>query len=231
MHIVRFASTNCRLLVLILALAFPVLAPASQDDPSSLQIVTQSPQTVVAGESFQFPLVGRGGAVPYTWSQVNGILPPGLKLHPRTGLISGVPITPGEYHFNLAVTDSNIPHQQAQREITITVIAALTIDWKQPPNVQGNTLSGSAVVSNQTGHALDVTVVVVAVNAVGRTTALGYQHFKLAAQTASPVIPFGSSPGPATYTVRADAVAHRKSGHPILRVSKQTSDTLQITQF
>ena len=230
MHIVRVASTNCRLLVLILPLAFCVLA-ASQNDPSSLQIVTQSPQTVVAGENFNFPLVARGGAAPYTWSRVNGTLPPGLKLHPHKGVIDGVPTIPGEYHFSLAVADSNLPHQQAQREITIKVIAALTIDWKQPPNVQGDTLSGSAVVSNQTGHALDVTVIIVAVNAIGRATALGYQHFLLAGQSASPVIPFGSSPGPATYTVRVDAVAHRKSGHPIFRASKQTSDTLQITQF
>jgi len=212
-------------------MAFPSLAPALQNDPPSLQIVTQSPQTIVAGENFNFPLVARGGTAPYTWSRVNGTLPPGLKLQPHKGVISGVATTPGEYHFNLAVADSNLPHQQAQREITIIVIAALTIDWKQPPNVQGNTISGSAVVSNQTGHGLDVTVIIVAVNGIGRATALGYQHFILAAQSASPVIPFGSSPGPATYTVRADAVAHRKSGHPIFRASKQTSDTLQIAQF
>jgi len=212
-------------------MAFPSLAPALQNDPPSLQIVTQSPQTIVAGENFNFPLVARGGTAPYTWSRVNGTLPPGLKLQPHKGVISGVATTPGEYHFNLAVADSNLPHQQAQREITIMVIAALTIDWKQPPNVQGNTISGSAVVSNQTGHGLDVTVIIVAVNGIGRATALGYQHFILAAQSASPVIPFGSSPGPATYTVRADAVAHRKSGHPIFRASKQTSDTLQIAQF
>ena len=142
-----------------------------------------------------------------------------------------MPTTPGEYHFNLAVTDSSVPHQQVQREMTIIVIAALTIDWKQPPKVQGDAISGSAVVSNQTGHRLDVTVIIVAVNGTGRATALGYQHFTLAAQTASPVIPCGSGPGPGTYTVRADAAAHRKSGRPVFRASKQTPDTLLITQF
>jgi len=100
-------------------MAFPSLAPALQNDPPSLQIVTQSPQTIVAGENFNFPLVARGGTAPYTWSRVNGTLPPGLKLQPHKGVISGVATTPGEYHFNLAVADSNLPHQQAQREITI----------------------------------------------------------------------------------------------------------------
>lgn len=87
------------------------------------------------------------------------------------------------------------------------------------------------MVSNQTGHNLDITVIVVAVNSIGRATALGYQHFTLAAQKSSPAIPFGSSPGPEMYTVRVDAAAHTKSGHHVFRASKQTSDNLQITQF
>ncbi len=116
------------------------------------------------------------------------------------------------------------------REMTIVVIEGLAFDWKEPPEVRGNAISGSAVLSNQTGHALQVTVIVVAVNQIGRSTALGYQHFSLAAQATSPVIPFGSSPGPGTYTVRADAAAHRKNSHHIFRASKQTA-SLQITQF
>ena len=128
----------------------------------------------------------QGGVAPYHWSHIEGHLPPGLKLHAHNGVISGLPTTPGEYHFTLAVTDSNVPHDQAQRELTILVIDGLTIDWKQPPHVQGNTLSGSAVVSNQTGHALDITVVVVGVNSIGRATTLGYQHFMLAAAEVEP---------------------------------------------
>jgi len=206
-------------------------ANASQSDTQSLQIIPPAPQTVVAGENFNFALVARGGFPPYTWSLTEGNLPPGLKLHPHKGVISGVPTTPGEYHFKLAVADSNIPQQQVQCDCTIIVIAGLTIDWQEPPKVHGNTISGSAVVSNQTGHSLDVTLIVVAVNEVGRATALGYQHFALAAQKSSPVIPFGSSPGMGTYTVRADVAARRKSGHYIFRASKQTPSTLEITQF
>ncbi len=226
----RFPSNRCVLLLLVTTAAI-ASALTSQTDPGSLQIVAQSPQTTVAGERFNLPVVAQGGLAPYTWSRVEGELPPGLKLLPHKGVLSGVPTLPGEYHFKLAVADSNGPPQHAQRDLTIIVIAGLTIDWKQPPAVRGNTISGSVVVSNQTHHGLDITVIVVAVNSIGRATALGYQHFTLAAQNSSPVIPFRSSPGPEAYMVRADAEAHRKSSHYLYRASKQTSNTLQVTQF
>jgi hypothetical protein len=114
--------------------------------------------------------------------------------------------------------------------MTITVIAGLTIDWKQSPKVQGTTLSGAVVVTNQTGQDFDLTVVVVAVNSIGRATTLGYQHFTLAAEKSGPVIPFGSSPGPGTYVVHADAIAHHPSGRHIYRARKQSSEPLSITQ-
>lgn len=114
--------------------------------------------------------------------------------------------------------------------MTITVIAGLTIDWKQYPKVQGATLSGSVVVTNQTGQDFDLTVVIVAVNGIGRATTLGYQHFMLNAEKSSPAIPFGSPPGPGSYVIHADAVAHHPSGRHTYRARKQTSETLAITQ-
>ena len=148
------------------------------------------------------------------------------------GEVSGTPTIPGEYRFTVAVADSSAPPLQVQRAMTITVIAGLTIDWKQYPKVQGTALSGSVVVTNQTGQEFDLTVVVVAVNSIGRATTLGYQHFTLAGEKSSPVIPFGSSPGLGTYVVHADAVAHHPSGHRhhIYRARKQTSEPLPITQ-
>jgi hypothetical protein len=76
------------------------------------------------------------------------------------------------------------------------------------------------VVANHTGQPAELTVVVVAVNQIGRATALGYQHFTIQAN-AEQEIPFGSSPGPGTYMVRADAVAAFTTRH-ILRAHKQT---------
>ena len=216
--------------VVFFALAISLVALAQSSQPAGLSIAAQPGSSAVVGRNFTFPLVATGGSGPYTWRLVEGQLPPGLKLHPHTGVISGVPTTPGEYRFTIAVADSGAPPLQEQRAMTITVIAGLTIDWKQPPKVQGTTVSGSVVVTNQTGQDMDLTVVVVGVNSIGRATALGYQHFTLGAEQSSPVIPFGSSPGPGSYVVHADAVAHHSSGHHIYRARKQTSEPLTITQ-
>lgn len=155
---------------------------------------------------------------------------PGCKLHPHAGKIDCVPTTPGDFHFTIAVADASIPKLQVQRDLTIHVIAGLMIEWKDAPKVQGTTISGSAIVSNGTTEEFDLTVVIVAVNQIGRATALGYQHIKVGGQASSPVIPFGSAPGPGTYYVRADAVAHHSSHHRVYRASKQTTSTVTVAQ-
>jgi hypothetical protein len=217
-----------RLAVAIVLFCFTNCLASSQ---TPLQIAAIPPQTAILGQNYTLPLVASGGSQPYTWQVEGGNLPPGLKLHPHAGSISGVPTTAGEYHFTLVLVDYSVPKLQIQRDITIQVIAGLSVDWKEPPAVHGTTLSGSATVTNQTGTDFDLTVVIVAVNKIGRATTLGYQHFMLGAHTTSPVIPFGSSPGPETYYVRADAVGHRPGHQHIYRASKQTSDTIKIIQF
>ncbi len=221
----------CGLVLLALATAFPAHGQSSTGEKQPELVITVPPaSSAIAGRNFNFLLVATGGIAPYSWHLVDGELPPGLKLHAHSGAISGVPATAGEYHFTVAVADSSAPPSQVQRAMTITVIAGLTIDWKQYPKVEGATLSGSAVVTNQTGQDFDLTVVVVAVNGAGRATTLGYQHFVLTGEKSSPVIPFGSSPGPGSYVVHADAVAHHPGGHHIYRARKQTTETLAITQ-
>jgi hypothetical protein len=186
---------------------------------------------MILSQSYTLPLQATGGTSPYAWHLVQGELPPGLKLHPHTGKITGSPTMAGDYRFTIGAADESIPKQHAQREFVIHVIAGLTVDWKEPPAVQGNSISGSAVVTNDTGVDFDLTVVIVAVNEIGRATTLGYQHFKLPAQSSSPLIPFGSSPGIGTYYVRVDAIAHQPSHHFVYRANKQTSDSIKLTQF
>ncbi len=196
----------------------------------TLQIQAVPAQGAIVGQSYTLPLVATGGSQPYTWQVIGGDLPPGLKLHPHSGKIDGTPTMPGDYRVTVVVVDSSIPKFQIQTDVTIHVIAGITVEWKEPPKVNGNTISGSAVVSNQTTEDFDLTVVIVAVNEIGRATALGYQHFMLAGGNTSPVIPFGSGPGPGTYYVRLDAVAHHPNRHHIYRASKQTSESLKLTQ-
>jgi hypothetical protein len=214
-----------RLLCLILFIATGFAR--SQD----LQIQQLPSQGMIVGQAYTLPLQATGGTAPYAWHLVQGDMPPGLKLHPHTGKITGSPTVPGDYHFTIGASDASIPKLNAQRDLVIHVIAGLEVDWKEPPAAHGNSISGSAVVSNQTGVDFDLTVVVVAVNEIGRATALGYQHFKLPAQSSSPVIPFGSSPGNGTYYVRVDAIAHQSSHHYVYRANKQTSEPIKVTQF
>jgi hypothetical protein len=47
-----------------------------------------------------------GGNSPYHFSVKTGALPPGVSLNPATGRFSGKPLTPGNYWFEVIVTDS-----------------------------------------------------------------------------------------------------------------------------
>ncbi len=211
-------------------LALVVILSSCAAAGQTLQIQAVPAQGAIVGQTATLCLAATGGIQPYTWHVAGGDLPPGLKLHPHSGKIEGTPTTPGDYRVTVVVVDSSIPKFQIQTDVTIHVIAGLTVEWKEPPKVSGSTISGSAVVSNQTTEDFDLTVVIVAVNEIGRATALGYQHFTLAGGGTSPVIPFGSGPGTGTYYVRLDAAAHHPSHHHIYRASKQTTEPLKLTQ-
>jgi len=185
----------------------------------------------IVGQEFTLALSATGGVAPYTWHLVDGELPPGCKLQHHQGKIVGVPTTAGRYQFTIAVHDSDIPKSERKREITVRVIEGLAIKWNDPPIANGKSITGSAIVTNQTALDMVVTFVVVAVNEIGRATALGYQHFPLAAQATSPVIPFSASPGLGTYYIRADVVAHRPGKHHIYRVKKEVTEPMKVTQF
>jgi|BarGraIncu00222A_1022003.scaffolds.fasta_scaffold39575_2 hypothetical protein len=193
-----------------------------------LTIVTDSLPVTTVGSDFHFTFQAGGGSRAYRWGlAANRRLPAGIRLREDTGEMSAKPTAPGEYHFTVMLSDLSDPSLRVQRSYTLVVKAGLSIEWKQAPKVNGTNLGGSVVVSNHTDHAVSLTVVVVAVNQIGRATTLGYQHFSLPSQ-AEQVIPFGSSPGPGTYFVRADAVAERKSSKTIRRAHTQTTEPLVI---
>ncbi len=222
----------CGPALLLVAIWVGLPAPASAADPAAtLTISAPSPGTIVAGSKVKLALAVTGGSGPYSWRLAEGSLPPGLKLHPHNGRISGVATDPGEFRFTVMVTDSSGPQLEAKSELTITVIAGLSVEWKEYPEVKGDAISGSLAVSNQTGQELDLTVIVVAVNNIGRATALGYQHLTIAAEESEQVIPFGASPGFGSYFVRVDAVGHRPGKERVYRAAKQTTDSIEVTQF
>ena len=90
-----------------------------------LRIATESLPPTTVGTFTRSKIAATGGAPPLTWKVSAGKLPPGLKLSPTKGLITGTPTAPGNYNFEVTVTDSNAPAMQIQREFRLVVTAAL----------------------------------------------------------------------------------------------------------
>ena len=202
-------------------------ALSSSSAQALLSMATTTLPSISTGSNVRLKVNVTGGAQPLTWRLTGGKLPPGLKLNATRGSISGVPTAAGAYRFELSVTDSSVPAMQVEREFTLVVTAALGIEWKQLPAVHGEKIDGSVVVTNYTQQDFTLTVIVMAVNQIGRATALGYQEFTLRSG-GEQVIPFGSAPGPGTYVVHADAVAEVASTNSIYRARKQTDTPLVI---
>jgi large repetitive protein len=78
-------------------------------NPATRTIVISNPKLVdgEAGVSYSQKLEASGGNGSFTWSISGGILPKGLSLDSSTGIISGIPETPGGTSFSVQVTDGS----------------------------------------------------------------------------------------------------------------------------
>src|SRR5258708_26626619 len=163
-----------------------VVTGFAQESPLSL--AAHPPETALIGRPFHLQLEAYGGVASYNWrvADDSGPLPPGLQLDPKSGLISGVPTAAGSFSFKVVVTDSAAPTSTDMKTFMIEVPDALILDWKQTPRISKEVITGSVVVSNQTGHTVDLTVIIVAVNEVGKAFTLAQQHFALNPETDRP---------------------------------------------
>ena len=169
----------------------------------------------------------RGGTLPYHWRVEKGDLPPGLRLD-DDGTLQGSAEKVGEYRLTISVTDNSRPPLAVQREYTLTVVAAMLMQWKTSAHVAGNRIEGSVVVSNTTPDDFDFTFVVLAVNENGRATAIGYQRFPLKKGTTDFEIPFGETVARGSYVVHADGVGEVAEKNQIHRARLQTPVALQM---
>ena len=123
-----------------------------------------------------------------------------------------------------AVTDS--ARRTARHDYVVRVSAGNTISitWTKLPQVTGGGIFGEVEITNPGNEEFDVTFIVVAVNGIGRATALGYQHFSL--PRGKQTVPFGNTLPTGTYVVHVDAIGENARSGSIRRARLQTRPLL-----
>jgi len=199
--------------------AFAVSAPAQDAPNGQLSILTKElpPASLwnPYGPSgrYGFQLQSSGGVGEHRWRIAAGSLPRGLKLE-EFGIMSGAPEETGQFEFTVLLSDGT---NKAERKLTLNVETPFTTLWSRKTQVNGNRMDGSVKVSNTTGRDFDLTFVVLAVNDIGRATAIGYQHFPLKKDTRDMELPFGDTLSPGNYVVNVDVVGEEPVSKMIFR--------------
>ena len=171
------------------------------------------------GEIYYQELHVADGAAPYSWA-VRGKLPPGISFDVPSATLTGTPSVPGDYRFSISVTDSS--RHSASREYLVRVVegTAITIEWTRVPAATNGRIDGEVEISNPSTETFDLTFIAVAVNEIGRATALGYQRFHLG--SGKQKIAFGTTLPRGTYVVHADAVGEIARTRTIRRARLQS---------
>jgi hypothetical protein len=219
--------TGLTLVWLSLASAAFAQGPATGNSKLAIDDSPLPPATPQQPYKFQF--VVKGGIPPMKWEFLQGDLPPGLRLGPD-GVLNGTPTALGEWHFAVGVTDTSKPPQAATRDVVFKILEPLSLEWKNYPQVTANQILGSVKISNGTEDTFDFTLIVVAVNQVGKAFALGYQRFALRPGTLAFEVPFGQLQNlpQDKYLVHVDGVGEIEAKRAIYHRRLQTKDALTI---
>jgi hypothetical protein len=105
---------------------------------STLTLPTPTTVSGSVGQTVSMQFTATGGTPAYTYTLLNGNLPPGLSLNAGTGLITGTATQANVYTFTIQVTDS-LSHT-ASASATITINGQLTMP--NPTSVTG-TMGGT----------------------------------------------------------------------------------------
>lgn len=174
--------------------------------PRALQIVTPNLPMPVAGEKYQAELKATGGRPPYHWTVASTPLPAGLSLDEQKGIIFGTPESSDEFSVLIQVADSSDPPITHTKLLIASPGAPLTVRWTARPHITGTNISGAVRVTNDSKDAVDLTVIVVAVNEYGKAFALRYEHLSLPSGKETPDLKFDQSLPMGQYTAHVDAV-------------------------
>ena len=211
-------------------IALSVFSSAQQSGAvgEPLEMTTASPPKGYLHQPYEFQLEARGGISPLEWEITAGVLPRGMKLS-QNGHVTGTPSETGDFRVRVTVTDSGKPPREESRELVLTIVAPLLLEWSRYPQVVGRRVECAIRLSNETGDNFDLTVAALAVNEIGRATAVGYQHFVLQRNTTDMELSFGENLPPGLYELNLDAVAEVPEANVIHR-ARLVADKLQIQQ-
>jgi Putative Ig domain len=110
--------------------------PCPLTDPVDHQLKVCHPDAEVS-KPYDLKIMGKGGCTPdfVRYDVIAGTLPPGLKVEPSTGEVSGIPTQAGVFKFFLQISD--LPQswctddKQSQWQFQITVLQGLQIMQRQ----------------------------------------------------------------------------------------------------
>jgi len=210
-------------------LLLAICAQAQQSpSPQALTISAKELPKASLWEPYNFQLQASGGTLPYHWRVISGSPPHGWRLR-DPGELAGIPDEVGQFEFSVLVTDNSSPPQQQKQKFVLDMETPLKAEWGRKAQVNSTRIDGSLKVSNRTGRDFDLTVIVLAVNDIGRATAIGYQHFPLKKDTQDLEISFGDTLSPGNYAVNVDVVGEETISNRIFRARLVTGKE-QVTQ-
>jgi hypothetical protein len=216
--------------VLLLSLFLLVRPLGAQDGPVSASLSIASKQLPKASlwEPYLFRMGASGGLEPYHWHVIAGSLPRRFSLSEH-GELAGTLDDVEQSEFTVRIADSSNPAKQQKQDLVLATEPPLSAYWDHKATVNGQRIDGSIKVSNRTGRDFDLTFVTLAVNDIGRATAIGYQHFPLKRDTRDMEIPFGETLSPGNYVVNVDVIGEEPVSRRIFR-ARLVSNKESITQ-
>jgi hypothetical protein len=207
---------TARILFLTVIFAAPLGWTQQAPSSNSFSITTKTLPKALLWEAYTARLHASGGTEPYHWRIVRGSLSRTLSLS-DDGTVTGSLSQPGEFDFTVLARDNSNPRKQAEQRVLLRTEPPLTAGWSRKAQVSGQRIDGSIKVSNHSGRDFDLTFIVLAVNNIGRATAIGYQRFPLKKDTMEMEIPFGETLSSGNYTVNVDVVGEEPISKHIFR--------------
>ncbi len=220
-----FAHRRLQIAFFLVAFTCVLAHPQNSPDPPRLSVLTRTLPKASLWNRYSFRLDAGGGIEPYHWRMVAGSLPRNLQMR-ESGEITGIVDQQGQFEFAVVAVDRTDALSE-RKELTINVEAPLSAAWSRKAAVNGNRVDGSVKVTNTTGRDFDLTFAVLAVNEIGRATAIGYQHFPLKKDTRDVELPFGDTLSPGDYVVNVDVVGEEPVSKMIFRARLVTKQSIR----